>query len=130
GKVALITGGDSGIGRGIAIRLARDGADVAIVYRSDEQGANEVIGEIASRERRGFAIRADIGRVADAQRAVRDSVANLGRLDILVNNAGIEKAAAFWEVTEADYDAVMTVNLKGVFFATQAMVQHLREAKH
>jgi glucose 1-dehydrogenase len=75
----------------------------------------------------GITIQADTGAIADVRRMVADSVAHFGTLDILVNNAGIEKNADFWDVTEADYDAVLNINLKGVFFATQAFVQHLRE---
>jgi glucose 1-dehydrogenase len=127
GKVALITGGDQGIGRGIAVRLAKDGADIAIVYRSHDKEAQEVVREIEANDRRAFAVRADIGRVDEAQRIVSDSIEALGRLDILVNNAGVEKNAPFWEVTEEDYDAVMNVNLKGLFFVAQAMVRHLRQ---
>jgi glucose 1-dehydrogenase len=75
----------------------------------------------------GITIQADTGAIVDVRRMVADSVAHFGTLDILVNNAGIEKNADFWDVTEADYDAVLNINLKGVFFATQAFVQHLRE---
>lgn len=129
GKSALVTGGDQGIGRGVAIRLAQDGADVAIVYRANQPGAEEVVREISASGRKAFAIQADAGKTADAERLVAESWAQLGKIDILVNNAGVEKNAAFWEVTEADYDLIMNVNLKGLFFATQALVRHLMEAK-
>jgi glucose 1-dehydrogenase len=79
--------------------------------------------------RRAVAIQADISKVKDTARMVAESVQELGGLDILVNNAGVEKNAPFWEVTEADYDFVLGINLKGAFFATQAFVRHRIEVK-
>jgi glucose 1-dehydrogenase len=129
GKTAAITGGDQGIGRAIAERLAADGADVAICYRSNQAGAQEVVAEIEKLGRRGAAIQCDVGKIADGQRFIATAVEQLGRADILVNNAGLERRADFWEVTEADYDAVLNVNLKGLFFLTQAFVRHRMAAK-
>ncbi|MBI4781017.1 MAG: glucose 1-dehydrogenase [Oscillatoriophycideae cyanobacterium NC_groundwater_1537_Pr4_S-0.65um_50_18] len=134
GKVALVTGSSQGIGQAIAIRLAQEGADVVINYRSHPEGAEETLSKVKAAGGQchmveGFTIQADTGMVQDVQRMVADSVEHFGKLDILVNNAGIEKSADFWDVTEADYDAVMNVNLKGVFFATQALVKHLRETQ-
>lgn len=133
-KVALVTGSSQGIGQAIAIRLAQEGADVVINYRSHPEGAEETLKKVKAAGGRchmvdGFTVQADTGMVADVQRMVADSIAHFGKLDILVNNAGIEKNADFWDVTEADYDAVLNVNLKGVFFAIQALVNHLRETK-
>jgi len=128
GKSALVTGGDQGIGRGVALRLAEDGADVAIVYRANQEGAQEVIRQITPR-RRAFAIQADVGTMDDTARLVADAWERLGKIDILVNNAGVEKNAPFWEVTEKDYDLVLNVNLKGLFFVTQAFVRQLMQAK-
>jgi glucose 1-dehydrogenase len=129
GKAAIVTGGDRGIGRDVAIRLAQEGADVAIVYRKNREGADEVVGEIERSGRRSVAIQADVGRVSDAERLISESAAQLEKLSILVNNAGIEKNAPFWEVSEADYDQVLDTNLKGVFFVTQAFVRYLRQVK-
>jgi glucose 1-dehydrogenase len=129
GKFVLVSGGNQGIGRGIALRLAHDGADVAIVYRKDQAEAEQVVRELEAGKRRAIAIRADLSQVRDTQRAVDEAASAFGRIDILVNNAGLEKNAAFWDVTEQDYDAVMNVNLKGLFFLTQAMVRHLRQAR-
>ncbi|WP_421658408.1 SDR family NAD(P)-dependent oxidoreductase [Leptothermofonsia sp. ETS-13] len=78
---------------------------------------------------KGVTVYADLGMVDDVRRLIKAGIEHFGRLDILVNNAGIEKHAPFWEVTEADYEAVMNVNLKGVFFAAQEMVKHLIETK-
>jgi glucose 1-dehydrogenase len=130
GKIALVTGSSQGIGQAIAIRLAAAGASVVINYRSHPEGAEETLAQVKKAGGQccavdGFTVQADTGMVADVQRMVAESVDHFGRLDILVNNAGIEKNADFWDVSEADYDAVMNVNLKGTFFATQAFAKHL-----
>ena len=128
GKVAAVTGGDQGIGRAIAERLACEGADVAICYRKNKAGADEVTAGITETAKtRAVAFQADVGKVSDGQRFIEQAVAGLGKVDILVNNAGLEKSADFWDVTEADFDAVLDVNLKGMFFVTQAVVRHLRQ---
>jgi glucose 1-dehydrogenase len=129
GKSIAITGGDQGIGRAIAERLANDGADVAICYRSNQSGAQEVVAEIAKCGRRAAAIQCDVGKVEDGQRFIATAVAQLGNLDILINNAGLERRADFWDVTEVDFDAVLNVNLKGLFFLTQAFVRHRMQSK-
>ncbi len=129
GKTALVTGSSQGIGRAIAIRLAEEGADVAINYNSNPAKAEEVLAAVAASGRKGVSIGANLGSVSDVRRLVAEAVAHFGQLDILVNNAGIEKNASFWDVTEEEYDQVLNVNLKGVFFATQAMVQHLMATK-
>jgi glucose 1-dehydrogenase len=127
GKVAAVTGGDQGIGRAIAERLAQDGADVAICYRKNKKGADEVVAAITATKRRAAAFQADVAIVADGQRFIAEAVAALGKIDILINNAGLEKRDDFWDVTEEDFDAVLNVNLKGMFFVTQAVVRHLRQ---
>src|SRR5215216_4737583 len=129
GKAALVTGGDQGIGRAIAIRLAHEGADVAIVFHTNRDGADEMVREIEGAGRRSRAIQADVGQVFDAPRIISEAVAHLGRLEILVNNAGVEKNAPFWEVTEEDFDRVLNTNLKGLFFVTQAMARYLMNGK-
>lgn len=126
GLVALVTGSSKGIGRGIAQRFALEGADVVINYNSDPMGAEEAVAEVRRAGRRAAAIQANLGSLADVQRLVDAAVSEMGRLDVLVNNAGIETHAPFWDVTERDFDRVLNVNLKGVFFATQAFVRHLR----
>ncbi|HEY2121089.1 MAG TPA: glucose 1-dehydrogenase [Candidatus Acidoferrum sp.] len=129
GKTIAITGGDQGIGRAIAERLSQDGADIAICYRSNQAGANEVIEEIKKAGRRATAIQCDVGKIVDGQRFITEAVNQLGKVDMLVNNAGLERRADFWDVTEADYDAVLNVNLKGLFFLTQTFVRHRMQAK-
>jgi glucose 1-dehydrogenase len=129
GKVAAITGGDQGIGRAIAERLAQDGADVALCYRGNKAGADDVVAGIRALGRKSVAIQCDVGKVPDGQRFIAEAVASLGKVDILVNNAGLERRADFWDATEEDYDAVLNVNLKGLFFITQAFVKHRMQAK-
>jgi len=128
GRRVLVTGSSKGIGRGIAVRMAQEGADVVINYNSDPKGAEEALAEVLATGRRGAMIQGNTGS-ADAVRAlVAQSVDALGGLDVLVNNAGIESHAPFWDVTEQDFDRVLGVNLKGVFFGTQAFVRHCRAA--
>ncbi|PMB14219.1 sugar dehydrogenase [Fischerella thermalis CCMEE 5282] len=129
GKVALVTGSSQGIGQAIAVRLAQEGADIAINYRSHPEGAKETLSKVEATGRSGHIIQADLGSVSEVRRLIASSIEHFGKLDILVNNSGIEKHASFWEVTEADYDSVVNVNLKGVFFATQAVVHHLMKTK-
>jgi glucose 1-dehydrogenase len=139
GKVALVTGSSQGIGQEIVLKLAAEGARVVINYRSHPEGAEETLAKVQHlggdcylakcNNYHGHTIKADLGDLAMVRRLVEESIEHFGQLDILVNNAGIEKHAPFWEVTEADYDAVLNVNLKGVFFATQEMVKHLLNTK-
>jgi glucose 1-dehydrogenase len=128
GRKALVTGSSKGIGRGIALRLAQEGADVVVNYNSDPRGAEEALAEVRALGRLGASIKANLGDVNDVQRLVAERAEALGGLDVLVNNAGIEKHAAFADVTERDFDAVLDVNLKGVFFATQAFVRQCTAA--
>jgi glucose 1-dehydrogenase len=127
GKVALVTGSSDGIGRAIAIRLATEGADIVIDYRSHPDGAAETKAQVEATGRKGHIVRADMSKIDDVRGLIGESIRQFGKLDVLVNNAGIEKSADFWDVTEADYDSVIDVNLKGVFFATQEIVRHLKE---
>jgi len=129
GKTAAITGGSQGIGRAIAERLSTDGADVAICYRSNRAGAQEVVDGITKIGRRALAFPCDVGKIEDGQRFIASAIEQFGKVDILINNAGLERHADFWNVTEADYDAVLNVNLKGLFFLTQAFVRHRMAAK-
>jgi glucose 1-dehydrogenase len=128
GKVAIVTGSSSGIGQGIAIRLATEGANVVVNYRGNSQGADETVKQIEAAGSKAIIVQADVSTIADTQKLVDQAWQQLGRCDILVNNAGIEKGANFWDVTEQDYDTVLDVNLKGPFFTTQAFVRRLRNA--
>jgi glucose 1-dehydrogenase len=125
----VITGGNQGIGLAIAQRFAQEGADVSFCYRLNKAGADEVATGIQKLGRKAAGFQCDIGRVADGQKFIADTVAQFGKIDILVNNAGLERRADFWDATEEDYDAVLNVNLKGLFFITQAFVKHRMQAK-
>jgi glucose 1-dehydrogenase len=125
GKRAVVTGSGRGIGRAIAVRFAREGADVVINDLDIQGTARETLAQVEAAGRRGVLIQADLSQADQARRLIDDAVRQLGPLDILVNNAGIEKHAPFVEVTEEDYDEVLHVNLKGAFFTTQAFVRHL-----
>ncbi|MBD2309316.1 glucose 1-dehydrogenase [Chroococcidiopsis sp. FACHB-1243] len=130
GKVALVTGSSQGIGSAVAVRLAKEGANVVIDYRSHPEGAEATLKQVEATGRKGYIVQADLGVVSDVRRLVAESIQYFGQLDILVNNAGVDgKNTDFWDITEANYDAVLNVNLKGAFFATQAIVQHLIETK-
>lgn len=124
GKIVAITGGSQGIGLAIAQRFAEEGADISFCYRSNKAGADDVVASIQKLGRKAFGVQCDVGVVSDGQKFIADTVAQFGRIDVLINNAGLERNADFWNVTEADYDAVLNVNLKGLFFITQAFVKH------
>ena len=131
GKVAIVTGSGQGIGKGIAQRLAREGAHVVIAEYSAESAA-ATAQEIEAAGGRALAYRVDISAVAAVQRMVDDTAAQLGRIDILVNNAGVVQTKPMLDLTEADWDRVLDVNLRGTFFLVQAvarqMIRQLPEA--
>jgi glucose 1-dehydrogenase len=129
GKTVLITGGSQGIGQGIAFRLAEEGADIAVDYVGNSESADATVAQIQKRGRRALAVQADISSVDQIHSMMKQVVDSLGGVDVLINNAGVEKHASIWEVTERDYDLVLTINLKGAFFASQAFVQHRMAVK-
>ncbi|PVY65872.1 glucose 1-dehydrogenase [Paracidovorax citrulli] len=130
GRKALVTGSTQGIGAAIALRLAQDGADVVLNGRDPDGAPGGLIECIAALGCRAVYVAADLSSgAAEAGRLVDEAAQALRGLDILVNNAGVERRADFWDVTEEDYDLVMDTNVKGLFFATQAFVRHLRARK-
>jgi glucose 1-dehydrogenase len=129
GKVAIVTGSASGIGKEISIRLGSEGATVVASYRGAPKGAADTKATIESNGGRAILIEADVSKIADVQNLVEETYRQLGRCDILINNAGVEIRADFCDVTEQDYDTVLNVNLKGAFFLTQAFVRRLRDTK-
>jgi len=128
GTVALVTGSSSGIGQGIAERLAKDGADIVIDYVGSPDGATATKKVVEAAGRRALVLSCDISDVTAAQQMVDQAWQQLGPVSILVNDAGMEKRADFWDVTTADYDKVLGVNLRGAFFLTQAFVRKLKAA--
>ena len=129
GKVALVTGAAMGIGQGIAFRLSEAGAAVMIADIS-LQAAEETVSQIRARGGKAEAIKADVSSVADATRTVQETMQVFGRLDILVNNAGIFPFAPALELTEALWDNVLDINLKGLFFYTQAAAREMINEGH
>ncbi|MGA9453233.1 MAG: SDR family oxidoreductase [Verrucomicrobiia bacterium] len=127
GKVALVTGASRGIGRAIAERLSRDGAAVAINYASNASEAQRVVAQIEAAGGRAFAFQADVGRVPEIVRLFDETIGRFGKLDILVNNAGIMTQNPVSAVTEAEYDRIFAVNVKGTFFACQQAAIRLAE---
>jgi NAD(P)-dependent dehydrogenase (short-subunit alcohol dehydrogenase family) len=120
GKVALVTGAGRGLGRAIAKALAQEGASLVLNYHESDQGAREVVQDAARFGGRAVAVRADISRASDVRGLFEDVGRTFGRLDILVNNAGVFSAVPLLEVTEALWDQVLGVNLKGTFLCAQA----------
>jgi 3-oxoacyl-[acyl-carrier protein] reductase len=129
GKVALVTGSSRGIGRATAIALAKDGADVAINYRSAEGLASETEQAVRALGRRSVSSHADVSIGSDVQRLVAHVRETLGSIDILVNNAGIIRPQPVEEIRESDWDDLITVNLKSCFVLTQAVLPEMRARK-
>jgi glucose 1-dehydrogenase len=129
GRTAIVTGSSSGIGQGIAERLAREGANVVIDYVGSPDGAQVTLKKVQAAGAKGVLVEADVSKVDAVRNLVNEAWQAFGGADILVNNAGVEKEAPFWEATEQEYDLVLGVNLKGPFFLTQAFAQRLIEAK-
>src|SRR6185312_2177072 len=119
GKTAFVTGGSRGIGRAIAIGLARAGADVAFTYRSQRMEAEKVTCEIEATGKRALALQMDVTQRADVEAAARDTKKAFGAISILVNNAGINKPTDFDQVTDRDWDDILSANLKGPFICAQ-----------
>ena len=118
-KVIIVTGGNSGIGMAIVQTLAELGAKVVIDYRSHPEATEELEKEIGSYDGTSFGVQADVSNLDDLQRLIDSTVAKYGRLDVLVNNAGLETRTSLLETTPEDYDKVLDINLRGVFFASQ-----------
>jgi NAD(P)-dependent dehydrogenase (short-subunit alcohol dehydrogenase family) len=127
GKVALITGGGTGIGRATALAFAREGAKVAIAGRRVEK-LQEVASEIKSEGGEVIAVACDVSRAVDAQNAVREVVEKFGKLDLLVNNAGVLSVSTIEEISEDEWDRLMDANLKGPFLMCRAALPEFRKA--
>lgn len=125
--VVLVTGAGQGIGRGIALRCAQEGARVIIADLFDDADSRQTLAMVEEAGGEGCVLAGDVGRVDAVRKLIADGADRMGRIDVLVNNAGIEHFAPFTEVTEKDYDRVLDVNLKGAFFTAQAFVRHRRD---
>lgn len=126
GKVALITGGGTGIGRAIALAFAREGASVAVAGRRLAK-LKEVAGEIANQGGAALALECDVTRAKDAEHAVSETAKELGKLNVLVNNAGMLSVTTVESISEEEWDRVMTVNLKGPFLMSRAALREFRK---
>jgi 3-oxoacyl-[acyl-carrier protein] reductase len=129
GRVAVVTGASRGIGRAIALELARAGVDVVINYRSRTSEAAEVETEIRNLGRRPIAIQADVSSKPESDRLIAKTEAQFGGVDILVNNAGVARPQPIEEVTEKDWDDLMATNLKSCFLLTQAALPTMRRKR-
>jgi len=129
GRVALVTGASRGIGKAVALAIAAAGGDVAVNCREREEAARDVAGRIRALGRRSLVVRADVANAAAVRGMVGQITAQLGGVDVLVNNAGIAIRRGVDELTEADFDGTLAVNLKSAFLCTQAVLGHMR-AQH
>ena len=129
GKIALVTGASRGIGRAIAIALARAGVDVAVNYRANRDDAESAAAEVRQAGRRALAIQADVSNAAEVHGLVDGVHSQLGEIDILVNNAGIARVQKIGDVTEQDWDELIDVNLKSCFLVTQSVLPDMRRGR-
>ena len=124
-KVAIVTGGNSGIGKAVVLELARQGANVAIDYVSHPNATEELEKQVAALGDQAIGIDADVSKVADLTRLIAATVKAFGRLDIMVNNAGVETRTTVLDTTEQQYDKVLQINLKSAFFGTQLAAKQM-----
>ena len=128
GRIAVVSGASSGIGQGIAIRFAQEGARVVINYIGHPEGADETLAMVRKAGGQGVVCKADVSKMNDIRKLIDTAWGTWGGCDTRGPPAGIDKESNFWETTEADYDKVLDVNLKGPFFLTQYFVQKLLAA--
>jgi len=128
-RVALVTGGSRGIGRAIAVSLADAGAAVAVNYREKQAEAEAVVAAIKAKGGKAVALRADVSQAAEVARMMAEVERALGPVDVLVNNAGVGLVRSVEDLTEADFDLTIAVNLKSVFLCTQAVVPGMRQRR-
>jgi 3-oxoacyl-[acyl-carrier protein] reductase len=126
GQVAVVTGGSRGIGRGIALALAEDGADLIINYRKDEKAAEDTISRIQGMGRKALAVQGDVSTFEAARNLMKRASEAFGRIDILVNSAGIASRGNFVEKTEVEeWNRVLSTNLNAAFFCSKAVLEHM-----
>jgi glucose 1-dehydrogenase len=125
GKVAIVTGGNSGIGKAIVLALAKQGADIVIDYVANPKATEELEQQVVALGDKAIGVEADVSKVADLQKLVDGAVSRMGRLDIMVNNAGVETRTSVLDTTEDQYDEVLAINLKSAFFGTQIAARQM-----
>ncbi|MGX9725356.1 3-oxoacyl-[acyl-carrier-protein] reductase [Bacillus pumilus] len=128
-KTAVVTGASRGIGRSIAIDLAKNGANVVVNYSGNEAKANEVVDEIKALGQQAFAVKADVSNAEEVQALMKQAVDTFGSIDILVNNAGITKDNLLMRMKENEWDDVININLKGVFNCTKAVTRQMMKQR-
>lgn len=129
GKVALVTGASRGIGRAIALDLARNGAHVVVNYAGNVEKANEVVNEIKELGQESFAIKADVSNQEEVTNMIKEVLNRFNQLDILVNNAGVTKDNLIMRMKESEWDDVININLKGVFNCTKAVTRQMMKQR-
>ncbi|WP_243289907.1 3-oxoacyl-[acyl-carrier-protein] reductase [Bacillus sp. FJAT-47783] len=129
GKVALVTGASRGIGRAIALDLAKNGAHVVVNYAGNEAKANEVVKEIQALGRESFAMKADVSNQEEVTKMIKEVLNRFNQLDILVNNAGVTKDNLIMRMKESEWDDVININLKGVFNCTKAVTRQMMKQR-
>ncbi|MCC9090150.1 MULTISPECIES: 3-oxoacyl-[acyl-carrier-protein] reductase [Bacillus] len=128
-KTAVVTGASRGIGRSIAIDLAKNGANVVVNYSGNEAKANEVVDEIKALGKQAFAVKADVSNAEEVQALMKQAIDTFGSIDILVNNAGITKDNLLMRMKENEWDDVININLKGVFNCTKAVTRQMMKQR-
>jgi glucose 1-dehydrogenase len=128
-KVAIVTGGNTGIGKAIVLELAREGANVVVDYISHPEATEELEKQCAALGDQAIGVDADVSKVADLEKLVAAAVTAFGRLDIMVNNAGMETRTSILDTTEQQYEKVLEVNLKSAFFGTQLAARQMIKQK-
>lgn len=124
-KVAIVTGGNSGIGMAIVLALARQGANIVIDYVTHPEATEDLEKQVHAMGNRVIGVKADVSQVSDLQDLIAAAVEKLGRVDIMVNNAGVETRTSILNTTEEQYDRVLAINLKSAFFGTQLAAQRM-----
>jgi len=119
GKVAIVTGGNSGIGMAIVLELAKQGADIVIDYVANPEATDALERQVTALGERAIGVRADVSKLAELQNLINAAVQKFGRVDVMINNAGVETRTSVLETTEAQYEKVLAINLKSAFFGTQ-----------
>ena len=127
-KIAIVTGAGVGMGKAIALRYAKEGAHV-VAAEINEATGQQTAAEVSAHDRRGLFVKTDMGKLSDINAMVAKAMETFGRIDILMNNAGVTKKLDFFEVTEADWDWIHSVNAKGVFFCMQAVAREMAKNK-
>lgn len=126
-KVAVVTGGSRGIGKGICLALARNGAQVVVNYTRNHAAAQDTVEQCQKLGEKAIAVMADAGSSSDVQRMFRTVKEAFGRVDILINNAGVENVATFLELSEAQWDEVFNTNVKGIYLCSQQAAHMMKE---